>query len=105
MMTLRKLLGDRYEADGMERLNAAFASLFAGNGTVDDAELVLDDLLQYSGYYDTTLPMDENGRPVPPEVLWHIEGMRALMARILFMTDLPISELRKHAAQRGQAQD
>jgi hypothetical protein len=36
-----------------QRIASAYGAVFSGNGTVDDADLVLVDLAQFTRYYDT----------------------------------------------------
>lgn len=45
---------DAYMTDAQLRVMSAYAALFTGNGTQDDADLVLVDLASFSRYYDTT---------------------------------------------------
>lgn len=98
MITLRKLLGERYRQDGFERISDAYKAMFSGHGSQEDADLVMDDLLQFAGYALTTNPMHD-GNPVPAQVVWHAEGMKAVLNRVLYMVDID------HATLRQQARD
>ena len=60
-----------------ERVAGAYGALFSGNGTKDDADLVLVDLAQFSRYYDTANLTDA------PAALAAATQRRAVMQRIM----------------------
>lgn len=60
-----------------ERVASAYGALFSGNGTKDDADLVLVDLAQFSRYYDTANLTDA------PAALAAATQRRAVMQRIM----------------------
>ena len=64
-------------------LQQSYEHLFEGNGTPDEAEIVLSDLARHSGYYNTAEPT------VTPNELLYREGKRALFGRILQFLNLP----------------
>lgn len=53
---LNTILDDEHRHDPaaqQARVTSAYAALFSGNGTKDDADLVLVDLAAFTRYYDT----------------------------------------------------
>lgn len=67
----------QYLAAATERIASAYAAVFTGNATRDDADLVLVDLAQFSRYYDTTLIGS------PPIEAKALDQRRAILTRIL----------------------
>lgn len=77
--------GQRRTAKRDVRLHEAWAAFRAGSASREDAELVLSDLAEFSEYFyvaDSTATGDQ---------LMRREGRREVMARILFLLDLPAS--------------
>lgn len=68
------------------RLSDAYQKLFAGNGSREDAETVLADLAQHTGFYQVT-PAD-----MSPDQRAFAEGMRAAYGRIDRFLNLPAVE-------------
>lgn len=60
-----------------QRVASAYANLFSGNGTVEDADIVLVDMAQFSRYYDTAT-LDMTG----PQAL-AFAHRRAVLSRML----------------------
>lgn len=92
--TTAKLFGiDRSRSSAAElRIAEAYAAVFSGRGSTEDAELVLVDLAKFTGYYNTTSP------EVPGDALRYYEGQRAVMGRILALKappDIELEALRK----------
>jgi hypothetical protein len=59
------------------RTVSAYAALFGGNGSIEDAELVLVDLALYTRYY-VTAPID-----MPSDQVKALDQRRAVLNRIL----------------------
>jgi hypothetical protein len=59
------------------RIASAYGALFSGNGTKDDADIVLVDLALFSRYYDTATMTDT------PAALAAATQRRAVMQRIM----------------------
>lgn len=69
------------------RLVAAYKALFAGNGGVEDAEMVLADLAQLTGFFLVA------GPEVTDQALRYAEGQRSVFKRITGMLAMPQSAL------------
>lgn len=59
------------------RVASAYVELFSGNGSLDDASLVLVDLARFARYYDTTR-LD-----MPADQVKALDQRRAVLQRIL----------------------
>ena len=59
------------------RVATAYAAVFSGAGTLEDAELVLVDMAIFVRYYDTALPS------VPAEEVKALDQRRAVFQRVL----------------------
>lgn len=59
------------------RVAQALAAVFTGNGTSEDGDIALCSIMQYTRYYDTTLP------GTPMEAQKQIEGRREVGQYIL----------------------
>lgn len=76
------------------RLIEAYRNLFAGSGSHEDAELVLTDLAEKSGFYQVTTA------ETTADALRFAEGQRALFKRIAAMLAMPpeaLAELQQAA--------
>lgn len=109
MITLRDIMGPDADArdpetrkQATERLQQAYQATFSGNGSREDADLVTEDLLRYSGFHTITPAVNSDGEQVPDAVLRQNEGMRQLMGRILWMTDVNIAALRQMSVQAAK---
>lgn len=71
------------------RLGDAWRAIMDGKGSADDARLAITDLLIETEYFGVA-PDD-----TPDRVLQRREGKRGVMARILFLADLPSSAITK----------
>lgn len=72
------------------RLGEIWRAILSGHGaTADEASIALVDLLLTSDYF-TTAPTEATG-----EQLQRREGRREVMARILYLSDLPSSRITK----------
>ena len=72
------------------RLGEVWRAILSGHGAnAEDASALLVDLLLHSDFF-TTAPPDATG-----EQLQRREGRREVMARILFLSDLPSSHITK----------
>lgn len=81
-----------------EELSQAWQAIFEGRGSREDAELAFSDLAAYSGYFSVS-PSGTSG-----EQQLRAEGRRDVMARIIFLLDLPftrMTELRRAATDTG----
>lgn len=91
----RVLPSDRQDRDSRDiRLAEAWQAIVAGRGSKEDVELALADLGEFSGYFFVA----ESG--TTGDQLLRNEGRRDVMARILFLLDVPIAymtELRRAA--------
>lgn len=83
MITLRDLFPPGEEgwteeqvAAMQRRLASAYRNLFSGNGTAEDADLVLVDLARFTRYQDTT-PLN-----TPADVAKALDQRRAVFVRI-----------------------
>jgi len=65
-----------------KRLTDAYRQLFTGNGDKTDAEIVLADLAQYSGYFHVPTDLDH-------ATLAHDAGKRSVLGRIIHLSKLP----------------
>ena len=85
MMSIAKFFGMALSrtARAQQRLREAYEHLFTGQGSPEEAEMVLSDLARHSGYYNTASP------DVSTEELWCREGKRELFGRILQFLNLP----------------
>lgn len=92
--TLAKIYGtDTDKIDGpkgprgihaQQRIRAAYAALFDGRGSKEDADLVFVDLAKFSGYLNTTPPTATDSE------LRYYEGQRSLFGRIMmFLNPAP----------------
>ena len=68
---------DSYLAAAQTRVVQAYAAVFTGNATRDDADLVLVDLAQFSRYYDTT------HIGASPDEAKALDQRRSILTRIL----------------------
>lgn len=104
-ITFRELLkntpGPEVEVKKEARLAEAWTAIMAGRGSVEDAELAMQDLADASGYFYLLPPTATDAE------LHRREGAREVYARILFLLDLPMSyigELRRAALDALQIQ-
>lgn len=67
------------------RLSEAWASFIDGRASREDAELILADLGDISGYFNVA------GDDATGDQMLRREGRRDVMARILFLLDMPFS--------------
>lgn len=84
--------GTRRTAKHEERLASGWHAIMNGKGSKEDAELVMADLGEASGYFAIS-PVGTDG-----PTLAYNEGCRAVFARILYLLDAPTSymtELRR----------
>lgn len=91
--------GTRRTSAHEERLSQAWQAIINGHGSKEDAELVLADLGEYSGYFAVTEPGTDG------LVLSHNEGRRSVYARIVYLLDAPtsyITELRRASLDEMQ---
>lgn len=58
------------------RIASAYAELFSGNGNIEDAELVLIDLAQFTRYYDTA------SLDTPADQVKALDQRRAVFQRV-----------------------
>lgn len=96
--TLLKL-GERRTDKHEDRLHEAWNAIINGQGSKDDAELILADLGEFSGYFAVTPPGTDG------TTLSHNEGRRAVYARIMYLLDIPTSymtELRRASLDEMQ---
>jgi hypothetical protein len=80
-------------------LGAAWRAILDGKGSKEQAQLVMTDLALETGYFGVA-PPDATG-----DMLQRQEGRRGVMARILFLADLPssaITQLRRDALDELQ---
>ena len=101
MITTRDILkpGERRGPEREARLSSAWQAIASGKGSKEDADLVLADLAETSEFYYVADP------EATPTQLMRREGRREVMARILFLLDLPASymtELRQAALDELQ---
>lgn len=68
--------GHRRGPGAIKRLTDAYQKLFAGNGSQEDADLVLTDLAKFTGFFQVS-PANAT-----PDELRHAEGQRSVYARI-----------------------
>lgn len=68
---------DEQIAQMQTRVASAYAAMFEGRGSKDDADLVLVDLAVFTRYLDTT-PLD-----TPAEIVKALDQRRAVFARIV----------------------
>ena len=88
MISLSQLFEKRPRGAASEhRLAGAYQAVFSGNGSPDDADLVLVDLARESGYFDTT------PAGIDDAVLQHQAGSRFLFGRIVRHLAMPPKEL------------
>lgn len=89
MQSLAKLFspGARRRAQAQLRLAQAYKAVFSGNGTQDDAQLVLADLTNVSGFYAV------EDASVSAAARAFADGRRDLMNRILRMASLGPEQL------------
>ena len=73
------------------RVVSAYTNLFNGNGGKDDAEIVLIDLAQTSGYFEVL-----SADATPGELAQH-NGSRTVFGRTMFATNMPQSVLNEMA--------
>lgn len=91
---------EEYEADAptqakrLLRRQAAYKALFAGKGTVADADIVLIDLLQVTGYHSVAEPV-EGQEHVSDQVLREAHGMRKIGAHVMAQLNQPRAVLEK----------
>jgi hypothetical protein len=81
-------------ARGQEKLGSAYRNIFSGKGTADDAQMVLADLANHSGFYRVS------GPDVDPNARAFADGMRAAYGRIfryLSLTDQELQDLQEAA--------
>lgn len=91
--------GQRRSVKHEERLTTAWQAIMHGKGSKDDAELVMADLGEFSGYFAVSEPGTDG------TTLSHNEGRRAVYARIMYLLDLPasyMSELRRASLDEMQ---
>ncbi len=83
------------------RLTQAYMAVFSGKATREDAEVVLADLANYSGFYRTS-PAD-----TPSDVLRYQEGMRAVYGYVYSHLNLSPSDISalENAARQEAAVD
>jgi hypothetical protein len=85
---------------GAQKLTEAYRNVFSGHGSINDAQMVLADLANYSGFYRVTGP-DVDG---PSRAF--ADGMRLTYGRILrflAMTDQELQDLQEAARQEALA--
>lgn len=70
-----------------ERLVGAYKAFLAGHPSAEDCEIILVDLAQISGYYDTTLV------DAPADQVKYVEGGRNVFSRILRCANAPFTEV------------
>lgn len=78
-----------------QKLREAYANVFSGNASREEADIVLVDLARTSGYYNTTSPQ------TPADELKYYEGQRSVFGRIYQMinpTPRFMAELAKSVA-------
>lgn len=82
--------------DADARLRGAYGAVFAGNATVEDAELVLVDLAVLTRFYECAAPDAQEG------ALKYIDGRRSVMRRLVgfiaderILGDLQVTALRE----------
>lgn len=80
--------GKRRGNAGKVRLHEAWQALSEGRGGQEDWDLAFGDLAEQSGYYFIAPEGCSN------EELQRREGARALFARILFLIDVPVAQLK-----------
>jgi hypothetical protein len=61
----------------------AYGNLFEGNGSVSDADIVLQDLAKFCGYFDTPMLTSPETRMVDSHASMYAMGKKAVMERIL----------------------
>lgn len=82
-----------------ERLSEAWQAFVRGAASKEDADLIMADLASVTGYFFVSEP------GATGDALLRNEGRRDVMARILFLLDLPFSymtELRRAASDEHQ---
>lgn len=90
--------GRRRGASASEQLARSYRNVFAGNGSRQDAEMMLADLAEHSGFYQV-LPSGSS-----LEELAEANGKRAVYGRIfrfLRLTDAEIRQLEEAARQEA----
>lgn len=88
MLTSESFVAEMTELDKEIKLGECWRAFMAGRGvTSDEAQRMMTDLLLTSEYFNTA-PPDATG-----DMLQRREGKRELMARILFLSDLPGSAI------------
>lgn len=71
--------------DYQQRLSSAWLAILNGNGSKEDADLAMGDLVSFSGLYTVT------PEGTPSELLQRLEGRKEFILRILFLCDVPSS--------------
>lgn len=95
MKTTRDILDGRFPRDADEvtaRLADAARAIRDGRGTRDDADLFFGDLMFHSGYFYVAPAGTSDSE------LQHREGARSVFARILYLLDVPLTELDEYRA-------
>lgn len=66
---------------------AAYQAFAEGRAGKKDADLIIQDLAMYSGYFHVT------SQGTPEGELKYAEGARSVFARIMFMLNLPVERI------------
>lgn len=98
MVRMHRLVPDGAKRD--ERLSQAWHAFVTGGASREDADLIMGDLAVFTGF------MQVSDIAATDAELRRFEGRRDVMARILFLLDMPMSymtELRRAAADAAFA--
>ena len=86
--------GQRRGLVAEERLRQAYIALFKGNGTQEDADLVLVDLMTVSGYLFTA-EAPPGAETASDAALRELNGSRRVGARVLYQLNWPTQRLQE----------
>lgn len=69
----------------IKRLHDAYIAFVAGRPSVEDCQLIMVDLANFSGYYNTTSPNASDA------ALRYSEGQRSVFGRVMIMSNPALS--------------
>lgn len=84
--------GHRRGAIAQEKVRQSYLNVFSGRGSKEDADIVLVDLLKFSGYFSYVAVPPDTDAP-SSNSLQMSNGARMVAARIMYHLNMPMAQL------------